>query len=68
MRVKIEWLTAEGPAANLTLDGEYIGRLYHEGISWTIVVRGVRRGGYASMAQVARDAKRLWERGANADR
>ena len=63
MRVKIEWLTADGPAANLTLGGEMIGRLYHEGISWTMVVRGIRRGGYAQVTQIMRDAMRLWEKG-----
>lgn len=62
-RVKIEWLSADGPAANLTLAGETIGRLYHEGIGWTIVVRGIRRGGYAQVSQICRDAKRIWERG-----
>lgn len=65
MRVKIEWIESGGPRdprANLVLGDENVGRMYHEGISWTIVVKGQRRGGYASMAQVCRDAKRLWER------
>ena len=61
MRVKIEWLTAEGPAGYLTLGGESIGRLYHEGCGWTMVVRGFRRGGYAQVRDIVRDAKRLWE-------
>lgn len=63
--VKVEWLTysAKGdPVANLTLDGGPIGRLYHEGISYTIVVRGKRAGGYASAAQIRRDAKKMWEK------
>ena len=63
-RVKIEWLAGGGPtdpAANLTLAGEIIGRLYHEGIGWTIYVRGKRAGGYALVNQIRRDAKRMWE-------
>lgn len=65
MRVKIEWLTYSAPGdpvANLTLGGETIGRLYHEGIGYVIVVRGQKRYGYAQASQIARDAKRLWER------
>jgi hypothetical protein len=68
-QAKIEWLAyapANAPAAVITLGGEPIGRVYHEGISWTIVVRGVRRGGYASVAQMARDARWLWLKGASA--